>query len=51
MADYRITNTSSNDVPLDAVIELTDSDDKPMISGQKQISKSSAVSVVATPKL
>lgn len=47
MADYRIANISSNEVQLDAVIELTDSEDKPMISGQKQISKSSAVSVVA----
>lgn len=48
MADYRIANISSNDVPLDAVIELTDSEGKPLISGQKQISKSSAVSVMAT---
>lgn len=48
MADYRIANISSNDVPLDAVIELTDSEGKPLISGQKQVSKSSAVSVVAT---
>lgn len=47
-ADYRVANVASADVPLNAVIELTDGEGNPMVAGQKKISDDSAVSVMAT---
>ena len=47
-ADYRVINVASADVPLDAVIELTDGEGNPMIAGQKKVANDTAVSVMAT---
>lgn len=48
VADYRITNVSEFDVPYDTVINMNDADGNTIIVGQKKVTESAAVMVVAS---
>lgn len=48
VADYRIINVSELDVPYDTVIKMNDADGNAIIVGQKKVTESAAVMVVAS---
>lgn len=48
VADYRVTNVSELDVPYDTVIKMNDADGNAIVVGQKKVTESSAVMVVAS---
>lgn len=48
VADYRITNVSELDAPYDTVIKMNDADGNAIIVGQKKVTESTAVFVVAS---